>query len=119
MSPTSTPTVPTGHAADPFRDLRWASSTLGALALVTLLITLWYGFAIVGWRFQPQMRWAIALWSAGVGLGFLFAIPRVLQGKGAPSPGPAAAASAAAASPTVYEQRVNTNLEEISDWLTK
>jgi hypothetical protein len=100
---------------DPFRDLRWVSAGLGILTALAATLAWWYGYMLVGWKFQPQILWAVAIWSAGTGLGFLFAIPRVLQGR------PPAAAATAAAPPSsiLYEQRVNTNLEEISDWLTK
>jgi len=54
----------------------------------------------------------IALGALTVGFftGFLFGIPRVVQGE---------APSDALKSGKTYEQRVNTNLEQISDWLTK
>ena len=50
-------------------------------------------------------------------MGFLFGIPRTLQSDAAP-PG-AGAAGGSAPQPQDYAQRVNTNLEQISDWLTK
>jgi hypothetical protein len=54
---------------------------------------------------------AVACLAAGFLAGFLFGIPRVLQGdRTLPNP---------ASGGTAYRQRVNTNLEEISDWLTK
>jgi hypothetical protein len=55
---------------------------------------------------------AVACLAAGFLAGFLFGIPRVLQGDRAQPPNPAVGSGA-------YRQRVNTNLEEISDWLTK
>jgi hypothetical protein len=56
--------------------------------------------------------WAAACLSVGFFAGFLFGIPKVLQGERTnPTP--------ATKPPTGYRQRVNTNLEEISDWLTK
>ncbi len=53
--------------------------------------------------------WAGAFLASGFLLGFLFGIPRTLQSE---QPPPGAASEG-------YEQRVNTNLEYISDWLTK
>lgn len=47
---------------------------------------------------------------AGFFVGFLFGIPKVLQGNAPDVQGEKA---------RPYEQRVNTNLEQISDWLTK
>ena len=108
---------------DAFRDLRWRRPALGAFSLVALVLTWSYGYALVGLRFQPQTLWAIGIWSAGAAIGFL-AIPRVLQGRpvpGATNAQAPASSGSSAPSPAapVYEQRVNTNLEEISDWLTK
>jgi hypothetical protein len=112
-------------AENPFRDLRWISAGLGILTAFAAVLAWWYGYMLVGWKSQPQVLWAVAIWSAGTGLGFLFAIPRVLQGRppaappGGTASGPSGAAAEAPASSILYEQRVNTNLEEISDWLTK
>jgi hypothetical protein len=55
---------------------------------------------------------AAACLAAGFLAGFLFGIPKVLQGDRTQPPNPVP-------SPAAYRQRVNTNLEEISDWLTK
>jgi hypothetical protein len=61
------------------------------------------------------MLWAIAYLSLGFLIGFLFGIPRVIQpGTGAKESVPANVNKASA-----YSQQVNTNLEQISDWLTK
>lgn len=56
----------------------------------------------------------------GAILGFLFGIPRTLQQEGA-SPQPSVPAGAAAGQPVQRrtDYRANTNLEQISDWLTK
>ncbi len=51
-------------------------------------------------------------WSAGALVGFLFGIPRTL-----PSPADEPTGAGRSAGPVRY--RVNTNLEQISDWLTK
>jgi hypothetical protein len=51
-------------------------------------------------------------WSAGALVGFLFGIPRTLS---LPSGDPAGEARG----PELVHYRVNTNLEQISDWLTK
>ena len=63
---------------------------------------------------------AAAAFSVGGLLGFLFGIPRTLQQE---SPPPVSASSTGvAAAPgnwSGYRQNVNTNLEQISDWLTK
>jgi hypothetical protein len=57
--------------------------------------------------------WAMAYCAGGFLVGFLFGIPRVLQANDTKS-----ADKEKSARPG-YAQRVNTNLEQISDWLTK
>jgi hypothetical protein len=58
--------------------------------------------------------WATACLLSGGALGFLFGIPKSVQGvQVAVTPGSKVRPQAA------YEQRVNTSLEEVSDWLTK
>lgn len=54
--------------------------------------------------------WMLACLLSGTALGFLFGIPKILQNS--------QATDANATAPT-YQQQVNTNLTEISDWLTK
>ena len=54
--------------------------------------------------------WALATYAAGFGIGFLLGIPKVLQ-KESPRDEPSGDGD--------YAQKVNTNLEQISDWLTK
>ncbi len=70
--------------------------------------------------------WALAITSAGGALGFLFGIPKVLQRrvdsnppKGTGGQSSNGEARTNGADDPTYQQRVNTNLEEISDWLTK
>lgn len=58
--------------------------------------------------------WAMAYCAAGFLLGFLFGIPRVLQADAARQPGKDSGLPS-----DEYTQRVNTSLEQISDWLTK
>jgi hypothetical protein len=58
---------------------------------------------------QIAIGWALGYFALGFVTGFLFGIPRVLQGESR-KPGQDSSG---------YEQRVNTNLEQISDWLTK
>jgi len=62
----------------------------------------------------------------GALIGFLFGIPRAQTGSKPPAPGPSgkegeghASKQAAAAQASQAEFDVNTNLEQISDWLTK
>lgn len=58
--------------------------------------------------------WAIGIWSSGVFLGFLFGIPRA---KAETVVTPRTPGAPAETSQTTLS--VNTNLEQISDWLTK
>ena len=104
---------------------RAVSWVLGFSALVLLL---------VGWRtgaVGPVFLWALACLAGGGAVGFLFGIPRVTVAKGdtaatAP-PAQVRTGDAGAAPPLGLKTgggsggglRANTNLEEVSDWLTK
>lgn len=63
-------------------------------------------------RNYETLIWSFAALMCGMLLGFLFGIPRVQQSPSDPANGEPASNNG-------YKQRVNTNLEEISDWLTK
>lgn len=103
---------------------RAVSWVLGFSALVLLL---------VGWRagaVGPVFLWALACLAGGGAVGFLFGIPRVTVAKGdtaATAPPAQAGVSDAGAPPPGAKTgggsggglRANTNLEEVSDWLTK
>lgn len=90
----------------------------------TILILISLGLVLVA--FQPiasrvtSFLLALACLLLGVFMGFLFGIPRVLQtNDGSGTSMPAANTSAPTQASTDYRQQVNTNLEQISDWLTK
>src|SRR6185503_1210276 len=110
-----------------FDDLRLVAKAIGISTAVASLFTAWYSIRLAGWSFALQIVWAVGLWCLAVAIGFLFAIPKVLQGPSAPpTPVPAVPGGGGAPTPAApppappgYSQRVNTNLEEISDWLTK
>lgn len=129
MPPSSSPTETKGIERASFSDLRLVAMSLGSAAAVAALFTSIYSFSIVGWEFSLPLLWATGIWCAGVALGFLFGIPKVLQGTPAAAPPPGAepggaggastTRQATVTAPASYQQRVNTNLEEISDWLTK
>jgi CheY-like chemotaxis protein len=77
-------------------------------------------------RGATAVLWALASMCCGGLVGFLFGIPRVLQQDGAAQPRGAGAAAAPATGTSTedraassYRLQVNTNLEQISDWLTK
>jgi hypothetical protein len=91
------------------------------------LIVLWMrGTDFDLYRLTTALFWAAACLVSGMAVGFLFGIPRVDQGStGKPVQVSESArvgdktASVSGTAGVEYSQRVNTNLEEISDWLTK
>jgi tetratricopeptide (TPR) repeat protein len=97
-----------------------------------------YGFVVLGmlivlfgqWAVHPTaaLLWALASLASGGFVGFLFGIPKVAQPDALAAPAAGAAVPAANAAPaapaaptggTSYRLLVNTNLTDISDWLTK
>jgi hypothetical protein len=118
-----------------FGDL-WTQKLFGDLRIVAAFssFVIFFGLGVtilatpVGAR-TSYVLWSIALLTAGGLLGFLFGIPRVLQGTGKSEAH--GGTSIGLEAPSVfqpgrkpsgeidYQQRVNTNLEDISDWLTK
>ena len=103
-------------------DLRVTSLFLLVFLVIGLIVLL---FQSDGARWSALL-WALAWLAIGDIIGFLFGIPRVLQQPDAKPPAapPAAAGAAPPAAPQTnqdvsYRQEVNTNLEQISDWLTK
>jgi hypothetical protein len=81
-----------------------------------LLVALLLGLLIATLRFIPEwaavftsLLWACAWLASGFLFGFLFGIPKVVQ----------RASDASKVDQSSYRLGVNTNLEEISDWLTK
>lgn len=84
----------------------------------------------VGWKADavgPVLLWVFASLAAGGTAGFLFGIPKagIPLKTDPPAPAPASGstaqrpASGAAPASTPLRSRPNTNLEEVSDWLTK
>ena len=83
----------------------------------------------------PVFLWALASLAAGAAVGFLFGIPRAVNGLRPAAEAPATGAAADPAAPPAPKPdgggparqpgapgsglRANTNLEEVSDWLTK
>lgn len=105
------------------------------LAMLSALSTSALVLGIIGWKvcaIGPIFLWAIASVAAGASIGFLFGIPRVsLLNSLAKDTATRPLSAEPAASPQVatppstnkgiFEAalRPNTNLEEVSDWLTK
>lgn len=102
----------------------WKVSSDVSMVSYYLLVFLFAGITLVSleeWRGKPftALLWALACFTVGAMIGFLFGIPRVLQQDGvAPIP-PAPGAAPSPIEALNYSLKVNTNLEQISDWLTK
>lgn len=93
--------------------IRWFIVTFGLVLAVVFLASLSFSFNGPAWLSFVGLAVLVGAtgFAAGGFLGFLFGVPRV----GAPSSDTSAPADGAG-QPTV---RSNTNLEEVSDWLTK
>jgi len=89
----------------------WFMGILVTIALSSLAVV---ALNAAGWKFARLILWGIGLTFAGMAVGFLFGIPKVMQGQVSQ-----AASDKSGEGNGDYKQRVNTNLEEISDWLTK
>jgi hypothetical protein len=101
-------------------DLRQINRFVAPVVIGALTAAAW-----VGWEANavgPVLLWVFASVLAGGAAGFLFGIPKSgIAGKAeaqASSPTPTTPAAAAALT-TATRARPNTNLEEVSDWLTK
>ena len=90
------------------------------------MTAIWLAIPVVigGWvvrvhcseHWSGGLLWGLAALSAGAIVGFLFGIPRILQ---TDRPSELGATGTALPSSVGYRVQVNTNLEQISDWLTK
>jgi len=80
----------------------------GAIMLLGTVFVIWYGVSVSA--VPTAMLWMLACFVVGSAVGFLFGIPKIFQTS---KPGNGDAAS------SDYRSQVNTNLTEISDWLTK
>lgn len=100
------------------QNLKRVVMALAAGLVAGLLVVLWD----TGRHCPVAWAWAFACTMTGAAVGFLFGIPREIQGDGGTAPTTDAAANSrptTASRTGAYEQRVNTNLEQVSDWLTK
>lgn len=84
------------------RRIAWVTCLVIIIGLLALAV-------VCRWRFPQGIVWALACLATGFFAGFLFGIPRVLQREH----------HSAELSSDTYRQKVNTNLEDISDWVTK
>ena len=102
----------------------WKVSTDVSMVSYYLAVFFIAGVALVytqerGGKPFTAVLWALACFTVGATIGFLFGIPRVLQQDATPAPPSNAGVAPGATSALTYNLRVNTNLEQISDWLTK
>lgn len=90
-----------------FPDDPSATRPLGMVLVLLLVLAAGQTATAVAWGDRAALGafWALALTACGFTVGFLFAIPKSVQGDSKVETG------------TGY--RANTNLEQISDWLTK
>lgn len=103
-----------------------------ALGLVLLVAG---AFTLPGFRAVPAWLWALGFCAAGLLLGFIFAIPRVPPtvaraegavgeaaadgGAGSDKASRAGGTDSAPRPPETIPTEINSNLVEVSDWLTK
>ena len=78
------------------------------LSLIAIVVVLFYGIETKS--LANCIIWAMACLISGAAIGFLFGIPKILQGS---------KTAASEKQQQDYQLHVNTNLTEISDWLTK
>lgn len=105
-----------------YEDIRRVNAALLPLLALGLAAAFW-----VGWRacsVGPVLMWCVACLAAGATVGFLFGIPRSgsqmsRQNANKDPANPGARAAVASAQRDSEAGRPNTNLEEVSDWLTK
>ncbi|MEO8325421.1 MAG: hypothetical protein ABI618_06200, partial [Nitrospirota bacterium] len=111
------------------QDVKLTALSLGGFSVLGLVIALW----CANWN-SAALLWALACVAVGNLVGFLFGIPRVTQegsqsrnaskkdqGAGFDSIHNASQPASSSVDGSGNESRyqVNTNLEEVSDWLTK
>lgn len=97
------------RVSDFFRG-RWARApgdgeAAPVLRISSALVVSGLACVALKWNQPAPVLWAFACLSSGALVGFLFGIPRTVQASDPEGWG--------------YRQQVNTNLEQISDWLTK
>lgn len=113
LSP-ATPRPASGPRRD-YEDIRKVNTALLPLLALGFAAAAWLGWTANA--LAPVLLWCMACIAVGATVGFLFGIPRA--GKEAGKPGKPAAAGDTAPPERVEGGRPNTNLEEVSDWLTK
>jgi hypothetical protein len=87
-----------------------------AIGLIALLVIWRWGDIKEGYA---VFFWALACYALGALLGFLFGIPRVIQNQPQPERTLPEVDSSAVGRREGYRLIINTNLDDVSDWLTK
>lgn len=120
-------------AAATAHDLTWRREREKVTITYTLLCALGVGVLALGWLsqeyglvFSSGLVWGLALYASGLFLGFLFGIPRAAASYARVPPpaedtqsGDAKTVPASAPDSAARRSTVNSNLVEVSDWLTK
>ncbi len=87
------------------------------LTALLVLVTIFVGLGTVQWYAPPKpaaaFMWAFACLGIGSLLGFIFAVPRAISVPERPNLGEGRSGE------SYPRLAVNTNMEQISDWLTK
>lgn len=100
-----------------------------AIFLTGVIVVIWGGLTKSDYRVVPALLWALGFCVSGMLLGFLFAIPRTMpsgavaasspQGNAAEKPGTGATGTRVEVATVTGHNEINSNLVEVSDWLTK
>jgi hypothetical protein len=99
--------------ADPDRWILWL---LWIVSFLVGALLIWVYTGSGGKTVSLALFWALACSISGGAVGFLFGIPRALQADRTDS---SLSEIERSEGLSTYHLRVNTNLEQISDWLTK
>lgn len=92
------------------------TASVGILNWFSIIVVLFGIFIVILFGTDASSKATIFLWMVacllgGTAVGFLFGVPKILQNNQVPG--------ATSGTQPTYQQQVNTNLTEISDWLTK
>lgn len=122
---TSVPTDKTNDNSGPdFFGLRILLLWMSGFLLVALL-ALFFVYSSSWKQSSAMLIWAFGICSVGTIVGFLFAIPRVVSDVASPRPTQLPGFSHSNVELSLVEEvrrhrlAANTNLEQVSDWLTK
>jgi hypothetical protein len=117
----ATPPMPSENRIDPEQaDLQTANQALLPLLLLGLLAAVGLGW--ISNAMSAVLLWCVACLAVGGAVGFLFGIPKAgSQAAGKPTHSAGAEDASNGRKPRDGSDRTrpNTNLEEVSDWLTK